>query len=88
MALAVEPDIDPLVPHPLAVEAIANACRAHEVHGPLLEHTRAHALNDVLLAAILDNNRVDAGEVKQMTEHQAGRTCADDSDLRASHWHD
>ena len=70
--------------HAFPAQAIAHAGRVHQIDGPLLEHTGAHALDDVFLAAILDDDRVDACQVKQMTEHQARRTCADDSDLRAS----
>ena len=56
---------------------------AHQVDGALLEHAGAHALDDVLLAAILEDDRIDAAQVQQMAEHQSGRSGADDADLGA-----
>ena len=41
-----------------------------------------HAIDDVVAAAVLDDDRVDAVQMQQMAEQQPGRTCADDSDLR------
>lgn len=73
----------PPVPHPFARQAPADPALRHQVDGPLFEHARAHALDDVRLAAILDDDRIDTAEVQQVAEHQPGRTGADDADLGA-----
>ena len=83
MARAVEGEVDAVVPHPLAREPPADADLAHQVDRPLLEHARAHALDDVLTAAILEDDGVDALEMQQLPEHQTGRARADDADLGA-----
>ena len=83
MARAAEGEVDAVVPHALAREAPADADLAHQVHRPLLEHARAHALDHVLPAAVLEDDGVDALEMQQMPEHQAGGPGADDAHLGA-----
>ncbi len=82
-----ETQVDALVPHALPIQPVPDACGVHQIHGPLLEHASAHAFDDVLLPAVLDDERLDPCVVKEMSEHQAGGTRAHDSDLRASGWH-
>ena len=67
----------------LAPEALADPRFVHQVDGALLEHAGAHALLDVLAAAILDHHGFDAGAMQQMREHQSRRPRPDYSDLRA-----
>ena len=83
MACPVEGEIDAVVPHPLARQPPADAGLAHQVDRPLLEHARAHALDDVLTAAVFEDDRVDAFEMQQLSEHQTGRARADDAYLGA-----
>ena len=52
-----------------------------QIDGALLEDARPHAIDDVLAAAVLDDDRVDAVEMQQVSEQQPCRTCADDADL-------
>ena len=83
MALAVELQLDAPVDDPLALHTHADAGVAEEVGGALLQHPRANAMLDVLAAPVLEDDRVDALEVEQVRERQAGRAGADDPDLRA-----
>ena len=54
-----------------------------QIDRALLEHAGAHALDDVVPAAVLEDDRVDALEVQQVAEHQPGGAGADDADLCA-----
>src|SRR5207245_699458 len=81
--LAVELQLDALVDDPLALHALADPRLAQEIGGALLEHARPYALLDVLAAAVLEDDGVDALEVQQVRERQPGRAGADDPDLRA-----
>ena len=65
------------------VRRLADAGVAHQVDGPLFEHTGPDAFDDVLPAAVLDDDRVDALPEEQVAEHQAGGSGADDANLRA-----
>ena len=67
---------------PFTREPVADTRFVHQVDGPLLEDARAHALDDIVLAAVLENHRVDAGAMQQMPEHQPRRARANDSNLR------
>ena len=83
VASTVERQVDAVVAQALAREAPADANLAHEVHRALLEHAGTHALDDVLLAAILEDDRIDAAQMQQLPEHQAGGSGADNADLGA-----
>ena len=80
---AAEGEIDAVVPQSLAREARAHADLAHQIHRSLLEHTGADALDHVLPGPVLEDDGVDALKMKQLPEHQAGRSGADDADLGA-----
>ena len=58
------------------------AC-VEQVDRALLEHAGADALLDVLAAAGLQHDRLDALGLQQLREHQSRRPGADDPDLRA-----
>ena len=83
MPHAAEGDVDAVVPHALAPQPLAHARRVDQIHGPLLEHAGADALDHVIAGAALEDHRIDAHAVQQVTEHQPGRTAADDADLGA-----
>ena len=87
MARAVEGKIDAFVPQPLAREPPADADLAHQIDRALLEHARAYPFDDVLPAAVFEDDRVDALEMQQLPEHQSGRASADDADLGAGGGH-
>jgi len=76
------------MPHPFALQSLSHPDLVHQVNGALLQHAGAHSLDNVILTAILDDHRVDTGQVKKVTEHQAGRPRANDSDLRVSRRHE
>ena len=83
MAAAPEAQFESAMDQALAAETFADAGFVHQVDGALLEHAGAHALLDVLAAAILDHHGFDAGAMQQMREHQSRRSRPDYSDLRA-----
>ena len=83
--LAVELDPDPRVDLPVALHPPAHTGLDEQVGGPLLEHARADPRLDVLAAPVLDHDGVDALQVEQVREHQAGRAGTDDPDLGSAH---
>jgi len=80
--------MDSLVPHPFTLQPLAHTSVVHEVNAALLEHTGTHPLDNMFLSAILNDDRIDTREVKEMTKHQAGRPGANDSDLCAGGRHE
>jgi hypothetical protein len=85
MALAFEPELDAVVDQALGLDAISQARRVEDIDDALLEDARTHARDHVLLGAILEHDRLDALLVEKMGEQQAGRSRADDADLRSCH---
>jgi hypothetical protein len=81
MARAVEREVKAVVAHSLTPEPIADADLVHQVDGPLLQHARADALDHVVLAAVLEDDGVDAAQVQQVSEHEPRRAGADDGNL-------
>jgi len=63
---SVEEQFDAVVRQAVAVEPRADAGLAQQVDGALLEHTRADPLLDVLPAASLDHDGLDAAQVQQV----------------------
>ena len=82
VALAVELELDAVVDDPLALHALPDAGLDEQVGRPLLEHAGADAVLDVLAAAVLEHDRLDALAFEQARERQPGRAGADDADLR------
>ncbi len=70
-----------MVDDPLPQEAVPDAGVDEQVRRPLLQDPRADALLDVLAAAVLEHDRLDALQLEQPGERQPGRPRADDSDL-------
>ncbi len=60
MGLAVEAEIIAVVEHGLALHAVADAGFGQHVGRPLLDQAGADALLDIVAAAVLDDDRVDA----------------------------
>ena len=82
MALPGELELDAVVDDPLALHPLPHARLDEQVGCALLEHARADAVLDVLAAAVLEHDRLDALALEQPGEHQAGGAGADDADLR------
>ena len=85
MTPAVEAQLDAVVDQPLGLDPVRQAGRAEDIDDALLENARPHARDHVFLGAILEHDRLDALLVEQVREQQAGRSGADDADLRPSH---
>src|SRR6185503_8230132 len=75
-------DIESLVAQAGASQSCTDTHRVQQVHCPLLQDSRSHAVDDVVAAAVLDDDRVDAIQMQQMAKQQPGRACANDPDLR------
>jgi hypothetical protein len=58
-------------------------CAAHEVDSALLKDAGADAAEDIIRAAALKDDGVDAGKFQQAAKHQARRTCADNDNIGA-----
>ena len=72
-----------MVDEPLALEALAHAHLDQELDRALLQHTGADAPLDVLAVTVLEVAGLDALEMEQLPEDEAGRPRPDDPDLRA-----
>src|SRR5579862_721380 len=83
MAAAAESQFDAMMGQAQALQPIADAGCMEQVDGALFEQAGANALFDVLTAASLEHNGLDAGEVQQVGEHEARGTGADNADLCA-----
>src|SRR5580693_7195075 len=59
----------------------------HQVHGALLQHSRAHPFFHILPASILNDDRFDSLQMQKMREHQPGGSGAHNSHLRAQFFH-
>jgi hypothetical protein len=80
---AAEGEMNALVTHPLALQPRADAGVRQQIDGPLLQHAGADTLDDVVLAAVFQDDGVDALEMQQVPEHQPSGSRPDDPDLRA-----
>jgi len=87
VSLAAEAQLDAVVNEAFAFETLADAHLDQEVHRALFEHARANPALDVLAVAVLEDDRVDALEVQEVSEHEARRARADYSHLRAGDVH-
>lgn len=63
------------------LQVVSDAHRVQQIDGALLEDTRAHTIDHVLAAAVLDDDRIDAVHVQEMPEHQSRWACPDDPNL-------
>ncbi len=87
VSAAAEAKLDAMVQESFAGEAFADARALEELDRRMLEHARAHAMLDVVAAAVLDDDRVNALEMQQMREQEPRGPRADDADLRAVYCH-
>ena len=78
-----ETQLDAVMDDALAVSRSADADLRQQIDGSLLEHAGPDALLDVLAAARLEDDGVDALQVQQVREHETRRPGADDRYLRA-----
>jgi hypothetical protein len=85
VAAPAEPQLDAVVDHPLAPHPLADAELGEQVDRPLLEHAGADTVLDVVARAVLEDDRLDALSVQQLSEREPRRTGAHDADLGAAH---
>ena len=92
MRLAAEAEMDAVVEHGLALQALADAGVDQQVGDPLLEQAGADAVLDIVAAAVLEDDRLDAraGAAAAPASARPGRRrrfrlgCACSSSLRSS----
>ena len=82
MSLLTEADVQPLVPQTRTLKSRSHTRRLQQIDGPLLENPRPDAIDHVFTAAILDDDRIDAIDMKEMAEQQARGSGANDTYLR------
>jgi hypothetical protein len=69
----------------LALHPLAEPDIAQQLHGAIFEHAGADALEHVIPGLPLEHDAVDAIEMQHVGQQHAGRSTADDCDLRAFH---
>ena len=80
--VAVDADIDSPMRQAFALHARADTRLNQQVRRPMLHQPGADAVIDVLFAAVLDDDGLDALQVQEPRQHQAGGARSDDADLR------
>src|SRR5262249_31128386 len=66
MPASLKADVKTVVPQTFTQEPVADANRVHQIHGSLLENAGPHALDYVIAAAILDDDRIDSDEMEKV----------------------
>lgn len=82
MALAGEREVDASMGETLSAQPVAHSGGMQELDRPVLEYPGPHTLLHVLLAAALEDDRVDP-LAQQDREHQPCGACSDDADVGA-----
>ena len=83
MAAAAEAQFDAVMDQAESLHPLADASFVEQVDGSLFEQAGANPLFDILAAASLEHDGLDAIEVQQVREHQPRRPRPNDADLRA-----
>ncbi len=81
--VAIDADINAPMQDAFALHPFADADVGQKIGGPVLDQSGADAVLDVIAAAVFEDDRFDAGEMQQPRQHQPGRPCSDNADLRA-----
>ena len=83
MALALHRDLDAMMPEAFAIEPGMSPRLAQQLHRRGLQYAGTDAALDMLPAAGLEDDGLDARKMEKLREEQARRTGADDCDLGA-----
>ena len=81
VAAALKSQLDAGVDLPFRPHACSEAGGVEHVDAALFEHARAHAVLDIVAAAVFKHDRLDPGLGQEVGEEQARRACSDDPDL-------
>ena len=81
---AIEVELDAVVLHALAVDAIGDARLGEHLGGRRLDDARLDGALDVFAAARVDDDGVDAGLAEQVGEQQSGGASPENADLGAN----
>ena len=87
MTNAAEGNFDSLMDQTFLPHARPTAGLLEKCDSALLQDPGTDAAEHVLLRPLLENNRVDARPVEQLTQEQSGRAGADDCNLRSYGFH-
>ena len=82
VALAVEPQLNAVVPVAVAQHPVRDAAVHEQVHRAVLQDAGPDGVGDFLVAADLDHRGLDSGRGQQVGEHEACRSAAHDGYLR------
>ncbi len=83
VALPTEPQLDAVMDHTLLLHTVTDTRLVQQVDRVLLQHARPDPLLDVVAAADLEHDRLDALQVQKVREHKPRRSGPDDPDLCA-----
>ena len=83
MPVAGEAQFDAVMHQSFAMQPLAHARLGEQIHRALLQHARAHPLFGMFAGLSFDHYGIDAFEMEQGREDQAGRPGSDDTDLGA-----
>jgi len=83
MSPSAEAQLNSVMDQAFPLHPLADASFNQQIDGALLEQAGADSLFDVLPAARLEYDGLDALKVEQMREHQPCGSCTDNPDLRA-----
>src|SRR3984957_8433236 len=81
MPTTAEAEPNAIVPQPLTLQTLAHAGFDHQVDGTLFQNAGAHAVLNVLPAAALQDNRLDAGQMQKREHNRPRRSGPDNTDL-------
>ncbi len=80
VAATAEAQVYPVVSHPFTPHALADPALIDEIDGGLLEHPRPNAPFDIIAGLTLEHDRLDAGAMQQVRQHQSGGAGSHDPD--------
>src|SRR5262249_55409501 len=86
-SLAAHRDLDAVVDQALLPQAVGDTRFLEQGHRALLKHTGTDAALDIGAVTCFQDDAVDAVDLQEARQQQAGRPGADDADLRARRCH-
>jgi len=87
VALSPEPQFDAVVNESHALHSFADAHLGEQIDGAGFKNAGADALLAILARPVLENDGLDALQMKEVRQYEAGRPGSDDSNLRAYRAH-
>jgi len=73
VTLSAKAQVDAVMAHAFSVQSLAHTHLRHQVCGELFEYSSAHAVDDVVLIAALQDHRIDSLQVQQVSQQKTRR---------------